>query len=304
MSFNFSEETGLFNQPILITPIFTLCTGPAFYLFVKHLIYANRPWKIPDAIHFLPAIFALPFTGFPQAVILFGSISLIAYGCYSYILLRRYDNAIRTMQSEAYSMNLNWLLKLIVLFAALILVDIVRLNLQPHLSFEARNIWYFFHQLAAFFLFLGLIYLAMKQPMLFDHMSLYEQTIETQKDNSAQAINSALFLEVDQLIRQDELYLQPRLSLLDLSKSTDLNVRDLSEAINFGAGSNFNEYINGLRIDAFKSKVGDAKRSGAKVNVLKIAMECGFNSKSTFNTVFKKCTGITPTQYLNSLASA
>ncbi len=62
-------------------------------------------------------------------------------------------------------------------------------------------------------------------------------------------------------------------------------------------GKNFSDFVNNYRIEEFKSKIQDP--GNKKYTILSIAMDCGFNSKSSFNTVFKKLTGQTPTQYFS-----
>jgi AraC-like DNA-binding protein len=60
-------------------------------------------------------------------------------------------------------------------------------------------------------------------------------------------------------------------------------------------GTNFYEYINGFRVATFKQKVqnGDAQQ----FTLLALAYESGFNSKASFNRIFKKQTGLTPSQF-------
>ncbi|MEL6485381.1 MAG: helix-turn-helix domain-containing protein, partial [Bacteroidota bacterium] len=58
------------------------------------------------------------------------------------------------------------------------------------------------------------------------------------------------------------------------------------------------DFVNLYRIEAFKDKVGDAAHE--KLSLLGIAYECGFNSKATFNRVFKKLTNSSPTEYLKA----
>lgn len=57
----------------------------------------------------------------------------------------------------------------------------------------------------------------------------------------------------------------------------------------------FYDYVNSYRIDAVKELLRDHDRRN--MNVLNMALDCGFNSKTTFNTVFKSNTGMTPTEY-------
>jgi AraC-like DNA-binding protein len=84
--------------------------------------------------------------------------------------------------------------------------------------------------------------------------------------------------------------------LLDLAQATGSNTALISKVINKGFNQNFNDLVNTLRIDAFKAKVAAGESS--KSTLLGLALDCGFNSKATFNRAFKKQTGQTPKEYL------
>jgi AraC-like DNA-binding protein len=90
-------------------------------------------------------------------------------------------------------------------------------------------------------------------------------------------------------------WLEPDLTLEQLAAALHLRPKVVSQAINEGLGQNFFEFINTYRI-------GEAKRlltnpADKKITVLEVLYEVGFNSKSSFNTVFKKQTGLTPSEF-------
>lgn len=105
-------------------------------------------------------------------------------------------------------------------------------------------------------------------------------------------------LKLEQLMEEDQLYTLENLSLRSLAKEIDLHANRLSWLINEVLGKNFNEYINGLRVEAFKKKALEPAFS--HFSILGIAYECGFNSKSVFNDFFKKSEGMTPSAWLKS----
>jgi AraC-like DNA-binding protein len=292
MAFNFSEETGFLKQTILITPIFTLITGPAFYLFVKHLVYSDAQWQHRDLYHFLPAILSIPFTAFTQHVIAVGSLSLVIYGVVSYRLLIKYSRASKQMSSAALDMRLNWLRAIIWIFAVLGLLDTIRLNLQPELDYLVLNSWYLAHQFCVLILYACLIWFALRQPLLFDGLANFDESSTMQKDRS---LNESLFAQINHELVASELFKQQRLSLIDVANHFKIGVKDISSAVNTGSGLNFCEYINGLRVADVKQKI-DGNISD-KLTLLEIAFDSGFNSKSSFNSCFKNLTGLTPSQY-------
>ena len=96
----------------------------------------------------------------------------------------------------------------------------------------------------------------------------------------------------------DKLYREPRLSLLQLSKSTQISPKDISRAINVNMQMSFSDFINLFRVEEVKSEM---QKQNQKLSLLGLAYDAGFNSKSSFNAVFKKLEGCTPTDFRNRL---
>ncbi len=92
-------------------------------------------------------------------------------------------------------------------------------------------------------------------------------------------------------------YLSTHLSLRSLANQIELSPNKLSWLLNNSFGKNFSEFINHYRIEAFKNLARDP--ANANITILGLAYDCGFNSKTVFNTYFKKETGMTPKQFLN-----
>ncbi|RKE95361.1 tetratricopeptide repeat protein [Ichthyenterobacterium magnum] len=99
-------------------------------------------------------------------------------------------------------------------------------------------------------------------------------------------------------IQDKKLYKNSNFSLKDLSKAINLHPNKLSWLLNEHLNQNFNEFINQYRLEYFKDEV--LKPSNSHITLLGIAYESGFNSKTVFNTFFKKETGITPRQWVKS----
>jgi len=93
-------------------------------------------------------------------------------------------------------------------------------------------------------------------------------------------------------------FLNSKLSLGELAESIKISQNHLSQIINEKLEQNFSDFVNSYRIEEFKLKVNQPESQ--KYTLLGLAYDCGFNSKSSFNTVFKKLTGLTPSQYLSS----
>ncbi len=98
-----------------------------------------------------------------------------------------------------------------------------------------------------------------------------------------------------ELIRVKKLYKNSELTLDGLATHSGLSRHEASIALNQGLGSTFYDLINGLRVEEFQRLCQEKSWEGEKI--LTLAYEAGFNSKPTFNLVFKKVTGLTPSEY-------
>ncbi len=90
-------------------------------------------------------------------------------------------------------------------------------------------------------------------------------------------------------------YLNPELTLPEMAGQLGAGASLLSRVINQGFGQNFNDFINAHRVEAVKAKL--TKGENEQYTLLAIAMECGFNSKATFNRAFRKFTGMSPREF-------
>ena len=94
-------------------------------------------------------------------------------------------------------------------------------------------------------------------------------------------------------------FLNPELTLIDLADEVGMSRNQLSEVINSGTGNNFYYFINNYRVEEIKRLIKEDTKK--KYTLLALANEAGFNSKSTFNSIFKKVTGLTPSRYREGL---
>jgi TolB-like protein/AraC-like DNA-binding protein len=99
------------------------------------------------------------------------------------------------------------------------------------------------------------------------------------------------------LMNDDKLFLNSELSLRLLAEYMNLPPNHMSQLLNEGFGQNFADYINSYRLQDFKARLGTD--SAHQLTLLALAYDSGFNSKTVFNTFFKKKTGLTPKAYWN-----
>jgi AraC-like DNA-binding protein len=107
-------------------------------------------------------------------------------------------------------------------------------------------------------------------------------------------IDPVLIKKITKAIEEDQVFLDPEISLSELAIRLKTNNSLLSAAINQHFGKNFNDFINYYRVVAFQTAVKSPKNQ--HLTLLAIALDCGFNSKATFNRAYKKATGNAPSE--------
>ena len=296
MIFNILEELDISRQFYLITPALPLATGPLYYLFTKNLIYGNI--KISkDVIHLIPAIVALAFTAWWPLLMNIAFVLLVCYFYFTFRLLRHYHNVLAEVTSENDKYALYWLTRTLVVIFTFEFIDFIRMNIQQKIPYEILMEWYFWGILISLLCTCYLIIKAIRHPTLYAGLISLEKAFVENKapkrsENHEQAYS--IFVGIDKHVQSNRLYHQPKLSLRDLSDELGVTEKDISWAINQGGGQSFSDYVNKLRIEEIKRRI---RSSTEKINFLELALNSGFNSKSTFNVVFKRLTDMTPSQY-------
>lgn len=112
---------------------------------------------------------------------------------------------------------------------------------------------------------------------------------------------SLIHQQLLQLIHNEQLFKDPELTLTDLSARLNIHPNHLSQVVNSIEQKNFYDFINDLRVEAFKQSL--YQEQNKKYTLLSLAMDCGFNSKTSFNRNFKRVSGLSPSEYLKQLHS-
>lgn len=149
--------------------------------------------------------------------------------------------------------------------------------------------------LLCIFLFI-LTYIIYFQPTFFQAPAFIKNKIVTDNYNySAEEENVAL-AKLRTLMEAQKIYRTPRLTIEDVAKEVALPIRYISFLVNKYHNCNFNHYINTYRVKEVMERMKNPDESHK--TLLALALESGFNSKSSFNQIFKTFTGETPSAYL------
>ncbi|MCE8017053.1 AraC family transcriptional regulator [Halomonas sp. MCCC 1A17488] len=146
------------------------------------------------------------------------------------------------------------------------------------------------------FLFINYLLLhALRQPIVFSGLSAEESRLLTSsKDTTTdQPANAVLLMRLEDHMRRTAPHLDANLTVQQLARQLNVPTRELSRAINQGRGKNFFEFVSDYRVaEARRRLTADTHQT-----ILQVMYDSGFNSKSVFNTAFKRATGMTPREY-------
>ena len=310
-----------------------LALGPLIYFYVKSITRANFSFRKKDLWHFLPVLVYVLYrvfifiydanqpgfddsqNGYLMTELEFNYMGVffealfvaqhLLYLAFTFQLYYNYRSRIQQYFSNTYRLELNWIRNFLFLYAFLFVYSVVQqLVIVSIVELSWIQKWWY-----QFFSALVVIYIGIKGYFT-DTTTLSKLNIDINEEvvpaSSAKkpqkSFNSELTAKVDSVREYMEIkkpFLNPELNLVDLANDLDMSRAQLSEVINAGFAKNFNDFINEYRISAFKAALQEGRQE--KLSLLGIAFECGFNSKATFNRVFKKFANTSPTEYPQSL---
>ena len=125
---------------------------------------------------------------------------------------------------------------------------------------------------------------------------------QKRKEILSQSEMFKIVLKLENAMEKEQYYMQSELTLDKLAKLTGLSKYHISETLNHFINKPFYTFVNQYRIAYVKEKLRSLSEQNYSINILELAYEAGFNSKSSFNRYFKEITTFTPREYLNSIS--
>ncbi len=241
----------------------------------------------------------LPLNQFFEVVAFIASIGISILLIYK---LNRYERELKSNFSEIESKSVQWLKN--TLLAVLVLCVLWGIAFTYKiLQAPINNTFFYPIWLGVAFITYWLAYSTYIRRNIFETVASIPQQVEVTIPEKKKPILSPKtdehYQKLLQLMEEEKLYEDPNLSMKILAQKMDLSNGYLSQIINQKEEKNFFEFINTYRVEAVKQKLKDP--AFEHLSLLGIALEAGFKSKSTFNAVFKKMTGLTPSAYKKSL---
>lgn len=312
------SNLGIFRTTIAFLQI------PVFYLYVLSVCYSDFKLKPKYLVHLIPFLVAnLLFVPRFYAVDMDSKIDFIAnrhdmielkfihwllhfqiifYFTAVFLLLRKAKKLYLENNSGGNLNSYNWLFQLTSVLTVIYLIVIMK-NIFKFSDYPYVSDWIKIGiQVLQPFIICWYLYKALNDPGLFRNidskMKLVSDLILEEKKIEPETLNEDL-VKLKKYMADEKPFLDPALTIQDISKAMNVPVRELSVLINHQLGQHFYDFVNTYRIEYAMEILKDQSKS--KVTVLEILYEVGFNSKSSFNTAFKKHTGNTPTDYRKKL---
>lgn len=306
---------------------------PLLYLYLLSVIYSDFKLKLKHlwhlwayVINFMilwPDYFSVDFESKwafliakvegqePMAIKL--SYALIHVQSFFYIVMcfieiKKYKQLLLENYADAKLMLHQWLFQ----FITLIAVSMVISTVKNVLLFMHSDIIFFYInwivQVLALFIICWMVIKALHSPELFrgieSKLQLVKHMVKNQESTETLATtDSEVITTLKTYMHDEKPYMNPNLTIYKLAEELNMPTKDLSLLINHDMNQHFFDFVNEYRIKKAMDILQDPDQQ--ELTVLEILYEVGFNSKSSFNTSFKKYTGKTPTEYRkNYLKSA
>jgi len=314
-----------YAQLVAFNELSRLALAPALYLSVLHYTSANNAFQRREYLHFIPfAIFFIctmsyvikPNTSIFSAIsipeivktilqifiVLSVKIQLPIYWALSWYRLVRHQKAIQKVASDTAPVNLNWLKYLLLGLLFMILLSYNNFLFQIQFLKTYAPLGYL---IGTFFI----TYFLLRQKEIYPYerqeLADIDLLINEGKQNAVIRPRfspedlAILKTKLAVLMENERLFLDNELSLPELAGKMGVSSHDLSYLLNEGFGVNFFQFINTYRVNEAKQLMLSEKHR--HLNMLGIAYNSGFNSKTTFNTAFKKEIGLSPSQYIQQM---
>lgn len=321
---NYKGYWDIYPHLIGVTAPFPLLYGPFLYLYVQYSLKSKKHIQKRDYIHFAPALvsylFMMPFyftysaeekiqvdKGLINDYSIFSSILLISfiisgitYAILAYRMLLKRHKIVEDNYSYSNRIDMNWLRFAIIGIGLVFITAAVVITFREMLGFKFpfNADILFYSIIVSFVVFIG--YSGIRQQDLFSNTiknedDLIQMENEYKKPGLNQEIAIKKHRELLELMENEKPYLNASLTIFDLSKEMDMNVRELSILINHNLNQHFFDFVNEYRIQKAMEILQNPDKK--KLTILEILYDVGFNSKSSFNTAFKKYTQQTPTEF-------
>ncbi len=300
--------------------------SPLLYLYICSVCYSDFRLKKKHLWHLLPFVIGnlimtprfylgdsellanlIPnITGTWEVITMhiFIHTQLVFYFTISFFVLKRAKSIFFENHSNNTIQAYKWLHQILLFWIAIISIALIK-NILKYTNLEDPIFPFFQMILIVAILMVSCWYIlkALNNPDLFKGVdSKTKLTKDLLEETHHKSENGAIINDLKLFMDKEEPYLNPSLSIRNLAQQMNIPVRELSIAINHDLNQHFFDFVNEYRIKRAMHLLRDTNQP--KLTVLEILYDVGFNSKSSFNTAFKKYTNVTPTQYRKQVVNS
>jgi AraC-like DNA-binding protein len=302
-------------HPWIAFPINSLryVLGPILLMYIKSLVDKDVKWKWTETLHYLPFLFFAALAAYQFLTvgselttttitsILESKDFRLSNTTYLFMVMNKLHPLIyaviclwvlRSHQDSGLQPTIKWLVRLCFFFLIIQLISI-----GVTITFYFQEYYTYYLDILVVFLISVLIHFigisSMVNPdYIFPTISKSFKKIFFGDSGLSE---SEIRLKLIHYVEKEKPFLNPELKLSDLSREVGVSTHAVSHVLNNSIALNFHDFINKYRVEEVKKRIADPKY---QVNtLLGNALEAGFNSKSSFNRIFKKHTGLTPSAY-------
>jgi AraC-like DNA-binding protein len=293
-----------------------LVHGPFLYVYVRWMTKDFPRRKLTALIHFIPAailyIYQIPFfvmdpvekiryfksiesvpDNYSRIKVYAIFISGLFYILKSSHVFFRYKKLLKSDNSNHRDADPKWIqysiAQMFLIWICMLFLDVTRTNFIHKIGFIVTGI-------TAVFFIVYMAYYGITRANIYvaSHHSQNDPSIAAKSERSYKRYEksglksdtaSEIEIRITDIMKKDKPYLKNEITLYEFARRIDVNPNHLSQVINERMNSTFWDLINSYRIEEFQSRIGEIKNK--KETILSLAIACGFNSKSSFNTVFR-----------------
>lgn len=310
----FFRASGIYGQQpswYFLPIYYSFAFGPLLYFYVRAITNQAFVFGSKQLLHFIPvliqAIFywCITFQTYQTKYFIWFNIhqpytyrleydgtwlSLVIYLLLAVKYFSKYQNWVANNFSNVTKKLLNWLK-----FSLVTLIMVCIAWLFEAILRDFKNTYYQY-DVSTNLLCLIIFCIAVIGMQQATNNVVFEiETQQLQTDAVSEA-DEELMKFIRKAMNEDKLYLNPELTLADLAKHLQLPAKIVSFNINLATGKPFNTFVNGYRVEEIKARLRSSDLE--KFTLLSIAFESGFNSKTSFNRIFKEFTGTSPSDFI------
>lgn len=319
-------QGGIKRETLFFVPFQQLfLLGPVLYFYTQSLLDASFRLQKRDWIHFTPAILYLLYSlvvfvtdklvlseyyfyadgrdkDFSLWYQIAGLVSMLFYLLLSLRYYVYYKKVAFETVSYAESVLFRWLNHFFIAFLIILVLRVLFFILNPEWGQFGRKFWYYlcFSALYYYIAISGFSNTVRATIPLSDSKSnLNEADKQKSKDSSLPDLDSWK-TKLEKLMLSEKPYMDSSLTLSDIARQLNTRPKTISKIVNQGFEMNFNDFVNHYRVNAIIEQLKSGQQNTK--TLLGIALDCGFNSKATFNRAFKKHTSKSPKEYLVNIS--